>query len=150
MLFYRGGDPNKPIVLVLSPSGVAAAIINGNTIYSGLIIPFKDKLVPLNHKNRAELRNKYSKVDLVIIGEVSMVSRKQMYQIHKRLNEIFSPSKDIPFGGKSMLICRNFNQLLPVQAKPFFKCDEAKTPEAFVILDPWLNLKLPKVDQIKY
>lgn len=38
---------------------------------------------------------------LIIIDEISMVSSKLFYQIHKRLNEVFSPAQDALFGGKS-------------------------------------------------
>ena len=42
---------------------------------------------------------------------------KLFYQIHKRLNEIFSPGQDISFDGKSIVICEDLYQLLPVNAK---------------------------------
>ena len=38
-------------------------------------------------------------VQIVLIGEISMV----LYQIHKCLNEVFSPQQGIHFGGKSVL-----------------------------------------------
>ena len=70
-----------------------------------------------------------------------MVSRKLMYQIHKRLNETFSPFKDIPLGGNSIPFCEDFYQLPPVQDKQLCKCDEESTPEAFVAVDLLLKLK---------
>ena len=105
-------------------------------------------MLSLNNKNRAELRNKYSAVELVIINEISMASRKLMYEIYKRLKEIFSPSKNIPSGRKLILLCEGFYQLLPVQAKPLFKCDGASTPKAFVSGDLWLNFKLAELAQV--
>ena len=44
-------------------------------------------------------------MELVIVDKLSMVSGKLFYQIHKRLNELFNPEQDIPFGGKSILVC---------------------------------------------
>ena len=93
----RGGDQNKPRVFALALTGAAAVNINGTTIHSGWIIPWKGKLLPLNDTNYAELSNKYSEVKLVSTNEISMVSRKLVYEIYKHLNEIFSPFKDIPF-----------------------------------------------------
>ena len=55
-MLFHGGDPNKIRVLVLTPTGVAAINIDGTTIHSGLDIPCKGKLFPLNDKNRALLR----------------------------------------------------------------------------------------------
>lgn len=54
-------------ILLLVPVGVTASNINGITIFSGLNIPFFVKLIPLSNKNRAKHRNKYSKVEIVII-----------------------------------------------------------------------------------
>ena len=72
LLFYRSGDPNKPIVLMPSPTGVATVNINGTTIHSGWIIPCKGKLFVLNDKNCSEMKNKYSEVKIVIIDHISM------------------------------------------------------------------------------
>ena len=100
VLLYRNGDPGKPRILLLTPTGVATITINGNTIYLGLKIPCRGKILLLDDANRAELKNKYSKEELVIIDEISMVSSKLFYQIHIRLNKIFKPGQDIPFGVK--------------------------------------------------
>ena len=97
---YRNGDPGKPRILLLAPTGVATITINGNTIYLGLQIPCRGKILLLDDANKAELKNKYSDEELVIIDEISMVSSKLFYHIHIRLNEIFSPGQDIPFGVK--------------------------------------------------
>ena len=82
VFLYRSGDSGKPRALLLAPTGVPAININGNTIHSGLYIPCRGNLLPLNNVNKAELRNKYSEVELVIIDEISMVSGKSFYQIH--------------------------------------------------------------------
>ena len=60
-------------------------------------IPCRRKLLPVNDANKAELRNKFSEVDLVIIDEISVISSKLFYQIHKHLNKIFSLGQDVPF-----------------------------------------------------
>ena len=144
---YQNGSPDKPRVLVVAPTGVSVININGTTIHSGLNIPCRSKLMPLSDKNCAELRNKYSEVQIVIIDEISMVSGKLLYQIHKRLNEIFNPQQDIPFGGKSVLICRDLYQLPPVQAKPVLMFNETKTSEGFLML-LWHKFKLAELIEI--
>ena len=60
---------------MLAPTSVAAINMNGTTIHSGLNIICQGKLMLLNDKNYAELRNKYSEVQ-VVIDEISMVSCK--------------------------------------------------------------------------
>ena len=137
VFLYRSGDPAKHRVLLLAPIGVASININGNTVHSGLHKPCRGKLLPLNDANEAELRNKYSEVALVIIDEISMVSSKLFYQIHKRSNEIFSPGQDVPFGGKSLLVCGHLCQLPPVPAKPVFTFNDTDTMEGFISKDLW-------------
>ena len=70
VFLHQSENPEKPRVLVLAPTGVAAININGTTIHSGL-----------------------------------MVSGKLLYQVHRRLNEIFHPLQNIPFGGTAVLVC---------------------------------------------
>ena len=38
VMMYKGGDPEKPRILLLAPTGVAAVHINGTTIHAGLQI----------------------------------------------------------------------------------------------------------------
>ena len=90
------------IEVVTQPTGVAGININGNTKHSGLHMPCRGKLLPLNDTNEAEPRNKYSEVELVTIDEISMVSSTLFYQVHKRMIEIFYLRQDFPFGGKSV------------------------------------------------
>ena len=58
VLGYKGGDANKPRILLLTPTGVAAININGTTIHAGLGINVGNKLYPLNDQQGAALRNK--------------------------------------------------------------------------------------------
>ena len=148
VFLYRSGDPSKPRVLLLAPTGVAAININGNTIHSGLHIPCRGKLLPLNDASKAELRNKYSEVELVIIDEISMVSSKLFYQVHKRMNEIFCPGQVFPFGGKSVIVCGDLYQLPPVRAKPVFIFNETETMEGFVSSDFWRKFRLAELDPV--
>ena len=54
-LMYNGGDPDKPRVLLLAPTGVAAVNIDGTTIHSGLGINCKGQFYPLNDTQKASL-----------------------------------------------------------------------------------------------
>ena len=65
LFLYQSQRPVKSRVFVLAPTGVAAFNMNGTTIHSGLNIPCRGKLMPLSYKNHAELRNKYSDVELL-------------------------------------------------------------------------------------
>ena len=102
----------------------------------------------MNDEYRADLKKKYSVVEIVIIDEISMVSAKLLYQTNKRLNEIFSPQQVIPFGGKSILVCGDLYQLPPFQAKPVFMFNETETSEEFSMLDLWHKFKLAELTEI--
>ena len=137
VFLYRSGDPAKPRVLLLAP-----------TVHSGLDIPCRGRLLPLNYANKAELRNKYLEVELVIIGEISMVSSKLFYQIHKPLNEIFSPGQDVSFGGKSVLVCGDLCQLQTVCAKSVLTFNDTESIEGFISMDLWRKFRLAELDQV--
>ena len=76
---HRGGVPQKPRILLLTPTGAAAINISGTTIHSGLGINVGGKMFPLNDHQRAILRNKLSEVRLLIIDEISMFSSTLFY-----------------------------------------------------------------------
>jgi len=118
LLMYRGGEPDKKRILVLSPTGVAAVNVDGTTIHTGLGIQTRGKYFPLNDRNRTALRQKLEKVEIILIDEISMVSSKLFQEINLRLREIFSCDK--PFGGKPVIICGDLFQLPPVKGKPVY------------------------------
>ena len=75
---------------MLALTGVAAVHINGTAIHAGLQINVAGKMLPLNDRQRAVLRNKLPEVKIIIIiDEISIVSSMFLYQVNQRLNEIF-------------------------------------------------------------
>ena len=81
VLGYKGGNADKPRILLFAPTGVVAIKINGTTIHSGLRINVGSKLYPLNDLQCAALRNKLSEVRLITIDEISIVSSVLFYQV---------------------------------------------------------------------
>ena len=101
------GSPDKPKVLVLAPTGVAAININGTTINSGLSIPpyVNGYTLPrLSDSERGRLRNLYSEVLVVLIDEIAMVSNIRLLHIHRRLCGIFGCLESQPFANLSILV----------------------------------------------
>ena len=92
-------------------------------------IPCRGKLLPLNGANKFELTNKYSEVQLVIIEEISMVSSKLFYQVHKGMNEIVCPGQHVSVGEKSVLVCGDLYQPPSVRVKPVFTFNKTETME---------------------
>ena len=73
-LLYHCKDPYKPRVLLLGPKEISAINKGGTTIHSSLAIKPGTKLLGLNGKSKAALRNRLLEVELVIIGELSLVT----------------------------------------------------------------------------
>ena len=109
---------------MLASTGVAAVNVDGATIHSSLALSPKRNygkgISKLSDKKRCMLRNKYSQLSVIIIDEISMVSNKLLLNVHQRLVEISGCSPDIPFAGISVIACRDFYQLLPIQQRPVY------------------------------
>ena len=89
---YRNSSLDKPKVLDVAPTGVAAVNIDETAIHSALHIPvgyFGRNLPGLSDKMKSSLRNKYSELKVLMIDEISMVSNDLLFNIHLRLVEIF-------------------------------------------------------------
>ena len=73
-LLYHCKGPEKPIVFLFGRTGISAVNVGGNAIHSGLGVKPRRKLLCLNDKPNAGLRNRLSEVKKIIIGELPMVS----------------------------------------------------------------------------
>ena len=101
-LSYGNVSLDKPKVLLIAPTGVAAINIDGTTIHTALNIPvgsFGKNLPPLSDKMKSSLRNKLADLKVIIIDEISMVSNDLLFYVHLRLNEIFGSVKNESFAG---------------------------------------------------
>ena len=86
-LLYHCKDPEKLRVLLLGPTGISTVNIDWTTIHSGLGIKPGPKLLGLNDKSKAALRNSLSEVKLLIIDEISIVSSDLWTDINSRLGK---------------------------------------------------------------
>lgn len=140
-LLYRRRDTVKPRVFLIALTGVAAININRTTIHPALHIPCRPSFLPLNDKNKAELRKRYSEVGLVSIDKISILSNKLLYHIRKLVNEIFTSTQDTRVGGKP----DDRYQISSVQAKSVFVFDKIETTEGFISRDLWWELQLSEL-----
>lgn len=113
LLKYFEENSGKRVVL-LSPTGVAALNIGGQTIHSFFkLAPItfdKDELesITVDYKLREILRN----IDTVVIDEVSMVRADLMEAISRKLQ--IARRNDEPFGGVQLALFGDPYQLPPV------------------------------------
>ena len=142
VMVYKGVDPEKPRILLLAPTGVAAVHINRTTIHEGLQINVGSRMFPLNDRQRAVLRNKLFEVK-IIIDENSMVSSMLLYQVNQRLNKIFGYSDQLPFAGMSAIVCGDLYQLPPVRGLPVFS--STTSIKGLLTLDLWHKFKIAEL-----
>ena len=68
-----GDNPLKPKVLLLAPTGMAANLIGGTTLQTGLNLKFGTRYLPLQDAKREEFRVLFEDLVLIIVDEFSMV-----------------------------------------------------------------------------
>ncbi|CAF1226999.1 unnamed protein product [Rotaria sp. Silwood1] len=123
--FYNslpGSNPETIRVAICAPTGKAAALIDGMTLHSFLSLPVnqcKHKLVKLDSDVSNRIGVKLKDLQLLIIDEISMVGFTMFQQVDARLQQIMKSKA--PFGGISVIVLGDFNQLRPVGDKYIFQ-----------------------------
>ena len=146
LLSFKGGDPEKPRILILPPTGVAAINIDGATIHTTLRINVGHKLYPLNDLQRGIFQKKLSEIKFIIIDEISIASSVLFYQVHQRLNAIFGVSTDLPFAGLPVLVCGDLYQLPRVKGAPIYTSTD--NIKRYLSLKLWNNFKVVELTEV--
>ncbi|XP_069378951.1 uncharacterized protein [Paralichthys olivaceus] len=140
--FRDQADMSMPAVLLTAFTGTAAFNISGKTLHSILKLP-KSLKPPYRGLGNAldEMRATLSNADILIIDEISMVSKELFSYVHWRFQQIKGNKK--PFGGMSVLAVGDFYQLPPLgRAKPLCVYEGS-------VLDLWKdNFKMVTLTQI--
>ena len=101
-LLYHCKDPEKLRVFLLGPTRISAVTKGGTTNHSGVAIKPGTKLLGLNDKSKAALRNRLSEVKLLIIDELSIASNDLWRDIDSSLGGIFMMIPEKAFAGLSV------------------------------------------------
>uniref|UniRef100_A0A8C9XK73 ATP-dependent DNA helicase n=1 Tax=Sander lucioperca TaxID=283035 RepID=A0A8C9XK73_SANLU len=107
-------DISNPTVLLTAFTGTAAFNISGSTLHSLLKLPrsLKPPFQGLGN-NLDEVRSELLNAEILIIDEVSMVSKPLFAYVDARLKQIKGSQR--PFGGMSVIAVGDFFQLPPVR-----------------------------------
>ena len=92
-------------IVVTALTGVAASLLNGETVHSRLYLCQKKAITPERIETWEETR-------MVIIDEISFCDRKTMNSINSTLCRL-RQNERIPFGGLSIVFSGDFRQLEP-------------------------------------
>ena len=112
ILRKEGDNPDNPYVIVVAPTGTAAANVRGQTLHSSLGFNFGNKHYSLSDKKRDEIRSVLRNLRVLIIDEISMIRSDMLFQLDLRLREI-TQKKNIMFGGISIFFMGDIMQLRP-------------------------------------
>ncbi|SFV61193.1 putative helicase [hydrothermal vent metagenome] len=101
---------------IVAPTGISASHLKGQTIHSFFALGIRDTVVDNAYigklLEKKYLINRFSKLQLLIIDEVSMVSPEIFDSMDKILRAFKNSSE--PFGGVQVVISGDFFQLPPV------------------------------------
>lgn len=112
LIYYLRLILNKRLVVV-APTGVAALQAKGVTIHS--FFQFPPKIIDADDIKRVFDRNLYSKLELLIVDEISMVRGDLIDGIDQFLRK--NREIESPFGGVQLLLIGDLFQLPPVVMK---------------------------------
>ena len=101
---------------IVAPTGIAASHLKGQTIHSFFALGIRDTVVDNGYVEflleKSYLKSRFSKLKVLIIDEISMVSPEIFASMDKVLRA-FKNSPE-PFGGVQVVISGDFFQLPPV------------------------------------
>ncbi|CAA6816505.1 MAG: putative helicase [uncultured Sulfurovum sp.] len=101
---------------IVAPTGIAASHLKGQTIHSFFALGIRDTVVDNGYVafllEKSYLRSRFSKLKVLIIDEVSMVSPEIFASMDKVLRAF--KNNPAPFGGVQVVISGDFFQLPPV------------------------------------
>ena len=104
---------------VVAPTGISASHLKGQTIHSFFSLGIRDKIDDGYIEyllDKKYLRKKFSKIKVLIIDEVSMVS-PEIFSAMDIILQSFKGSIE-PFGGVQVVISGDFFQLPPISKEP--------------------------------
>lgn len=109
LTYFR--QKTKKNVIVLAPTGIAAINVEGSTVNS--FFRFPPQLIDKSNITRDNARqDMFSKIDLIVVDEISMVRADMIDGIDYSLR--INRKKDLPFGGVQMIFFGDLYQLPPV------------------------------------
>ena len=109
----------KIIPTIVAPTGIAASHLQGQTIHSFFSLGIRNEVDDYFIESLVEkkyLQTRFSKLKVLIIDEISMVSPEIFSSMDKILRAF--KKNDLPFGGVQTILSGDFFQLPPISRVP--------------------------------
>ena len=114
--FFKDRNESHRIIII-APTGSAAALLNGSTYHSVLNIGSDQARNDVT--SQSSVHEHLDGVDYIFLDEISMVACHELYQISASLAKARNMT-EIPFGGLNMIFAGDFAQLKPVFGSPLY------------------------------
>ena len=116
-MFYL--KARKIMPTIVAPTGIAASHLQGQTIHSFFSLGIRSEIDDYYIESLLEkkyLQTRFSKLRVLIVDEISMVSPEMFLAMDKILRAF--KKDDIPFGGVQTILSGDFFQLPPISRVP--------------------------------
>ncbi|MBK9732824.1 MAG: AAA family ATPase [Chitinophagaceae bacterium] len=124
--YFRSNTKKK--MVVLAPTGVAALNVGGQTIHS--FFRFGHHISPEKVRKQSTSLFNYSKIDTIVIDEISMV-RADLLDSVSRFMQLNGSNKNLPFGGAQLIMVGDPFQLPPVVSEEEWQLFNSKYNSPF-------------------
>jgi hypothetical protein len=116
--FEKNNEAHR--IMILAPTGSAAALLNGSTYHSVLGVGTDNQRRSRNKQSTlAQVRTRLQGVDYIFIDEISMIACHELYKISAQLAKARNCMSS-PFGGINMIFAGDFAQLKPVMGQALY------------------------------
>ncbi len=117
---YKSSYNGLEKVILSSTRLLRAFNIIGRTLYSLFQLPVKQKKLDLSNVTLQSLQAQFQDTRFLIINKKSIIDLNILSLIDDRLQLIFLDQLDQAFRGLTVLLCRDFFQLLPINGCPLY------------------------------
>ncbi len=104
-------------IIILAPTGSAAALLNGSTYHS--VLNISTDRTKNDITSQRKVCERLDGVDYIFLDEISMVACHELYQISGSLAKARNTT-ETPFGGLNIIFAGDFAQLKPVFGSPLY------------------------------
>ena len=125
--------------LITAYSGVAASVLQGQTLHSALKIPAYVTPITmqylLNKKINKKVQQELAKVVVILVDEYSLLGLRFFSYVDKFFRKIDPSRSDVPFSGRSVCLLGDIAQLPPTRDYTLWSTDFNYAPDKELLVE---------------